>query len=114
MKSKHKAIELGSWMKKIGEAFNIKTDIVYSNMNQPLGNYAGLSCEVFEAIECLKGKGPNDLMEVTFELGSQLLLQSGAAKTLSEAIELQKNIIDSGKALKIFENSVETQGGRLE
>jgi len=113
MKSKHKAIELGSWMKKIGEAFNIKTDIIYSNMNQPLGNYAGLSCEVFEAIECLKGKGPNDLMEVTFELGSQLLLQSGVAKTLSEAIELQKNIIDSGKALKIFENSVETQGGRL-
>ena len=113
MKSKHKAIELGSWMKKIGEAFNIKTDIIYSNMNQPLGNYAGLSCEVFEAIECLKGKGPNDLMEVTFELGSQLLLQSGAAKTLPEAIELQRSIIDSGKALKIFENSVETQGGRL-
>jgi len=52
-------------------------------------------------------------MEVTFELGSQLLLQSGAAKTLSEAIKLQKNIIESGKALKIFENSVETQGGRL-
>ena len=113
MKSKHKAIELGSWMKKIGEAFNIKTDIVYSNMNQPLGNYAGLSCEVFEAIECLKGNGPNDLMEVTFELGSQLILQSGTAKTLSEAIKLQKNIIDSGKALKIFENSVRTQGGRL-
>ena len=114
MKSKHKAIELGSWMKKIGEAFNIKTDIIYSNMNQPLGNYAGLSCEVFEAIECLKGKGPNDLMEVTFELGSQLLLQSGAAKTLPKAVELQKNIIDSGNALKIFENSVKTQGGRLD
>ena len=113
MKSKHKAIELGSWMKKIGEAFNIKTDIIYSSMNQPLGNYAGLSCEVFEAIECLKGKGPNDLMEVTFELGSHLLLQSGTAKTLSEGIKLQKNIIDSGKALKVFENSVETQGGRL-
>ena len=113
MKSKHKAIELGSWMKKIGEAFNIKTDIIYSSMNQPLGNYAGLSCEVFEAIECLKGNGPNDLMEVTFELGSQLLLQSGTAKTSSEAIKLQKNVIDSGKALKIFESSVRTQGGRL-
>ena len=113
MKSKHKAIELGSWMKKIGEAFNIKTDIIYSSMNQPLGNYAGLSCEVFEAIECLKGNGPIDLMEVTFELGSQLLLQSGTAKTSSEAIKLQKNVIDSGKALKKFESSVRTQGGRL-
>ena len=113
MKSKDMAIELGSWMKKIGEAFNIKTDIIYSNMNQPLGNYAGLSCEVFEAIESLKGKGPNDLMEVTFELGSKLLIQSGVTKTFSKAIELQKSIIDSGKALRIFENSVETQGGRL-
>ena len=113
MKSKDMAIELGSWMKKIGEAFNIKTDIIYSNMNQPLGNYAGLSCEVFEAIECLKGKGPNDLMEVTFELGSKLLIQSGVTKTFSKAIELQKSIIDSGKALRMFENSVETQGGRL-
>ena len=113
MKSKDMAIELGSWMEKIGEAFNIKTDIIFSNMNQPLGNYAGLSCEVFEAIECLKGKGPNDLMEVTFELGSQLLIQSGVTKTFSKAIELQKSIIDSGKALRIFENSVETQGGRL-
>ncbi len=113
MKSKDMAIELGSWMKKIGETFNIKTDIIYSNMNQPLGNYAGLSCEVFEAIECLKGKGPNDLMEVTFKLGSKLLIQSGVTKTFSKAIELQKSIIDSGKALRIFENSVETQGGRL-
>jgi len=113
MKSKDMAIELGSWMSRIGEAFNIKTDIIYSNMNQPLGNYAGLSCEVFEAIECLKGKGPNDLMEVTFELGSQLLIQSGVTKTFSKAIELQKSMIDSGKALRIFENSVETQGGRL-
>ena len=113
MKSKDMAIELGSWMRRIGEAFNIKTDIIYSNMNQPLGNYAGLSCEVFEAIECLKGKGPNDLMEVTFELGSQLLIQSGVTKTFSKAIELQKSIIDSGKALRMFENSVETQGGRL-
>ena len=113
MKSKDMAIQLGSLMKKIGEAFNIKTDIIYSNMNQPLGNYAGLSCEVFEAIECLKGKGPNDLMEVTLELGSKLLIQSGVTKTFSKAIELQKSIIDSGKALRIFENSVETQGGRL-
>ena len=48
MKSKHKAIELGSLMKKIGEAFNIKTDIIYSSMNQPLGNFAGLSCEVLK------------------------------------------------------------------
>ena len=113
MKNNQKAIELGSWMKKIGKAFGIQTDIVRSNMDQPLGNYAGLSCEVFEAIECLKGRGPKDLMDVTFELGSRLLIQSGIVKTMPKAIELQNDILESGKALKVFENSVETQGGRL-
>ena len=82
-------------------------------MDQPLGNYGGLSCEVFEAIECLKGNGPSDLMDVTFELGSRLLIQSGIVKTMSKAIELQNDIINSGKALNVFENSVDTQGGRL-
>ena len=113
MKNNQKAIELGSWMKKIGKAFGIQTDIVRSNMDQPLGNYAGLSCEVFEALECLKGRGPKDLMDVTFELGSRLLIQSGIVKTMPKAIELQNDILESGKALKVFENSVETQGGRL-
>ena len=114
MKNHEQAIELGSWMKKIGEAFNIKTDIVYSNMEQPLGNYAGLSCEILEAINCLRGKGPEDLMNVTFELGSKLILQSGISKNGSEAIKLQKNIIKSGEGLKNFEDSVQDQGGRLE
>ena len=113
MKNNQKAIELGSWMKKIGKAFGIQTDIVRSNMDQPLGNYAGLSCEVFEAIDCLKGRGPKDLMDVTFELGSRLLIQSGIVKTIPMAIELQNDILESGKASKVFENSVEAQGGRL-
>jgi pyrimidine-nucleoside phosphorylase len=101
-------------MKKIGDAFDIKTDIVYSNMDQPLGNYAGLSCEILETIDCLKGKGPDDLMSVTFELGSKLILQSGLSKSKSDAIGLQTNIIESGEGLKKFENSVQNQGGRLD
>jgi len=114
MKSKDQAMELGSWMKKIGHAFGIKTDIAYTNMDQPLGNYAGLSCEILEAIDCLKGNGPNDLMDVTLELGAKLILQSGLASNKSSAIDLQTDIIRSGKGLKTFESSVETQGGKLD
>lgn len=114
MKTKEQAIELGSWMEKIGKAFNIKTDLTYTNMDQPLGRFAGLSCEIKEAIECLKGNGPDDLMAVTLELGSKLLLQSGAATSRSDAIDLQTEIINTGRGLKSFENSVETQGGRLD
>ena len=114
MKTKEEAIELGSWMEKIGKAFNIKTDLTYTNMDQPLGRFAGLSCEIKEAIECLKGNGTDDLMAVTLELGSKLLLQSGAATSRSDAIDLQTEIINTGRGLKSFENSVETQGGRLD
>ena len=114
MKTKEEAIELGSWMEKIGKAFNIKTDLTYTNMDQPLGRFSGLSCEIKEAIECLKGNGPDDLMAVTLELGSKLLLQSGAATSRSDAIDLQTEIINTGRGLKSFEDSVETQGGRLD
>ena len=114
MKTMEQAQELGRWMKKIGIAFNIKTDIVFTNMNQPLGRFAGLACEVQESINALKGNGPKDLMDVTFELGAKLLIQAKLAHHKDEAIQLQKSLIDSRKALASFETMVDTQGGRLD
>ena len=114
MKSIDQAKELGSWMKKIGNLFDIKTDIIFTNMNQPLGRYSGLACEVEESIECLKGNGSNDLIDITLELGSSLMIQSGLARDRNQAIDVQKDLIESGKALRSFEVSVATQGGKLE
>ena len=113
MKTKENGQNLGDWLKKIGSAFNIKTDVVYSNMNQPLGRYAGLSCEIQESIDCLKGKGPSDLIKITLELGSHLLIQSKLAKDKRTAYKILEEIIDNGKALKTFISSVEMQGGIL-
>ncbi|GIS73634.1 MAG: hypothetical protein CM1200mP10_32110 [Candidatus Neomarinimicrobiota bacterium] len=39
------------------------------------GRYAGLWCEVKEAINSLQSEGPEDTMAVTLELGSRLLIQ---------------------------------------
>jgi len=114
MKTMEQARNLGSWMKKIGAAFNIETDIIFTNMDQPLGRFAGLACEVQESIKALKGNGPKDLMEVTFELGAKLLVQTKLANHKDEAIQLQQSLIDSGKALAAFETMVDAQGGRLD
>ena len=114
MKSIDQAKELGSWMKKIGNLFDIKTDIIFTNMNQPLGRYSGLACEVEESIECLKGNGADDLIDITLELGSCLMIQSGLVRDRNQAIDVQKDLIESGKALRSFEVSVATQGGKLE
>ena len=114
MKTMEQARDLGSWMKKIGTAFNIETDIIFTNMDQPLGRFAGLACEVQESVKALKGNGPKDLMEVTFELGAKLLVQTKLANHKDEAIQLQQSLIDSGKALVAFETMVDAQGGRLD
>ena len=76
MKTKNKAYQLSKIMKKIAKSYGIKIDIIFSDMNQPLGRFAGLGCEVKEAIDCLKGNGSQDLVNNTFELCSCLLIQS--------------------------------------
>jgi pyrimidine-nucleoside phosphorylase len=106
-----KAVKLGDALQKIGESFNVKTDIVYSSMNQPLGNTAGMWCEIEESISTLKGEGPKDLMDLTYQLGSKLLVQAGITKSETAAIAIQENLIQSGKAYQKFEEFVHAQNG---
>ena len=68
--------ELAALIQDIAENFNIQSDIVFTSMNQPLGQFAGLWCEIKEAIDCLRDEGSNDTMKVTFALGTKLLLQA--------------------------------------
>jgi len=114
MKNIEDAQTLGRMLIRIGEHFGINTNVVFSNMNQPLGKTAGLWCEVQEAIDSLQGNGPDDTMEITFELGSHLLQQAKISNTRDEAISIQKSMIESGKAFDKFLEMVETQGGNSE
>ena len=114
MKTLKDAKILGSGLKKIGKAFNIDTDIVYTNMNQPLGRYAGLRCEILESIDCLNGNGPDDLMQITLELGSKILMQSKIAKNHQMAIEIMLKSIENRSALDKFKDIVSSQGGDID
>jgi pyrimidine-nucleoside phosphorylase len=111
MNTMDKAVKLGDALQKIGESFNVKTDIVYSSMNQPLGNTAGMWCEIEESISTLKGEGPKDLMDLTYQLGSKLLVQAGITKSETAAIAIQENLIQSGKAYQKFEEFIHSQNG---
>ncbi len=105
--------QLGNLLKYVGKKFNVTTNIVYSNMNQPLGRTAGMWCEINESIQALKGNGAIDLMDVVFELGSKLIIDSGLTDTPSQAIEMQRQSIDSGNAYNKFEEMVFNQGGYI-
>ena len=113
MKTIDQARSLGQILQKVGEAFHVKTDVVYSSMNQPLGRTAGLWCEMDESIAALKGDGAKDLMDVVFELGSKLLIQAGIIQSETAAVSMQENLIQSGKAYDKFEEMVSVQRGDL-
>ena len=113
MNTMEKAVPLGNMLKAVGEAFGVKTDVVYSSMHQPLGRTAGMWCEIAESIVALKGNGPKDLMDVVYELGAKLLIQAGVTRGETAAISIQENLIQSGKAYQKFEEMVHAQSGHL-
>ena len=106
MKTLQEAKVLANELKRIGQSFGIKTDIIFSNMSQPLGSYAGLQCEVLEALDCLRGKGPDDLVELSLELGSKIMIQSGLFKDSNESKIKMLEHLNNGKAFDKFEKMI--------
>jgi len=98
MKTLKDAEELAQTMIGIGSKMNRKVIAVITSMNEPLGQTIGNALEVKEAIETLNGNGPDDLTELCLELGSHMLVLGEVAKTQDEAVEILKQLINSGAA----------------
>jgi len=71
----------------------------------------GNALEVAEVIDVLRGKGPDDLRELCFELAGWMLYLGGAAASVTEGKTQSEKLIASGKALETFRKMVELQGG---
>lgn len=108
------ALELAKTMVEIGEGAGKRMVSLITSMEQPLGFAVGNSIEVIEAVETLKGKGPRDLTNLCFELGANMLVISGLAKTVDEGKKKLEESIKSGAALAKFKEFVESQGGNSE
>jgi len=111
MKTVEDAVKLGHTMIDIGVQMGRKVITVLTDMEQPLGNAIGNALEVQEAIDTLKGHGPEDFVELCLELGGRMLVLGKVAKNHDEAVKTLKNLISSGKALEKFRTFVESQGG---
>jgi pyrimidine-nucleoside phosphorylase len=106
-----RAIELATTMIAIGEARGCPTVALLTAMDRPLGRACGHSLEVEEALEGLQGRGPDDLMAVTYALGVEMLLLVGAVKSRADARRKLEESVNSGRALETFGRIVEAQGG---
>ncbi|MBL9214647.1 MAG: thymidine phosphorylase [Opitutaceae bacterium] len=111
MKRKEDALALARAMVDVGKAAGKPVRAQLTAMNQPLGRAAGHTTEVIESIECLRGRGPSDLMAVTYALTGQMLLLGGAARDLPEAQRKMEAAIASGDALEKFRQMCTAQGG---
>ncbi len=80
---------------------------VLSNMDQPLGRMVGNSLEVIEAIECLKGHGPEDLEQLSVCIASEMLEIAGISV---DRFKVREAIV-SKEALKVFKKFIKAQGG---
>lgn len=111
MKTDEDAFELAKKMVAIGKHANVKTMAVVSDMDQPLGRAVGNAIEVKEAIETLKGNGPEDLRELCLTLGSYMVSFAGKASSADEARSMLEKSIESGKALDKLAEFIKAQGG---
>ncbi|MBB4823818.1 pyrimidine-nucleoside phosphorylase [Sporosarcina luteola] len=114
MKTLEDAEKLAAAMVAIGKQVGRQTMAVISDMNQPLGYAIGNALEVKEAIETLRGNGPDDLTELCLVLGSKMMIAGGKATTTEEATSMLKEVIESGTALELFSKMIAAQGGNAE
>ena len=97
-------------MVNIGKLCGRNIAALITNMDTPLGYAIGNSLEVCEAIEVLRGGGPEDLRTVCIELATamvRLALDLGE----SEARERVLDSLSSGAALATLRTWIDSQGG---
>jgi pyrimidine-nucleoside phosphorylase len=111
MKTIDDSRELAKAMVGIGNNVGRRTMAVISDMSQPLGFAIGNALEVKEAIDTLKGEGPEDLTELCLTLGSHMVYLAEKASSLAEARTMLENVIKDGTALEKFKVFLSSQGG---
>ncbi|PYO90281.1 MAG: thymidine phosphorylase [Gemmatimonadetes bacterium] len=106
-----RGLELAKTMIALGEDRGCPTVALITAMDRPLGRACGNVLETEEAILALRGEGPPDLLEVTYALGVEMLIQGGIEKNTKKARKKLETSIESGLAAEKFEQIIEAQGG---
>jgi len=105
------AIKLAELMVEIGKQVGRKTVAILSDMNQPLGQAVGNSLELQEALETLRGGGPEDFREHCLVISGHMLALGGLVKDETRGKKMAEEALVAGKSLARFRDLVQAQGG---
>lgn len=111
MQTQQEAEALAKYMVEIGHADGKETMALITDMSQPLGNAVGNSLEVIEAIEVLKGNGPEDITTLSVELAGMMVYLSKITDNPEEGKVLANKALAEGHALNKFREFIKGQGG---
>ncbi|PID82720.1 MAG: thymidine phosphorylase [Clostridiales bacterium] len=111
MKDRESAKKLAKAMINIGESMDKSVSAFITDMSTPLGYAIGNSLEVIEAIETLKGNGPEDLTTLSIEIASEIVRLSKKDLSFEEAKKLVISNLENKNALKKLEDMIYNQGG---
>jgi pyrimidine-nucleoside phosphorylase len=108
------AKQLAKSLIRIGENAGKKTVAYITDMNNPLGCTVGNWLEIEECLDCLQGKGPDDLMEVTYQLAGAMIYLGNKTESVETGIKMSRDLIENGKAWDKFLEIVRSQEGDTE
>ncbi len=111
MKTVDQARELAATMVEVGRRAGRRMAALITDMNQPLGRAAGNAVEVREAIDVLRGEGPEDVVDLTLELGAWMLRLTGVDADRAAARARLQRHLESGRALERFAEMIRLHGG---
>ena len=104
---------LAESMVAVGHGAGMNTSALLTDMSVPLAWSAGNAVEVDEAVSYLRNDGPRHprLDEVVMSLGAKLLVQAEVHDTNASAQRQLRQVLDNGRALELFAQSVAQMGG---
>lgn len=111
MKNIDDARALAETMVRIGNGRGTAVTAVLTDMTQPLGREIGNASEIAESVEVLRGEGPDDLTEITYRLGEDMLLMGGITDDRDDARSRLEQTVSSGAAFEKLIEVVVAQGG---
>lgn len=93
---------LATEMVSIGKNIGRNVIALITNMDEPLGLNIGNSLEVEEAVEILKGNVTGRLLDVSIELGANMLVLGKKAENIDQARQMLLEKIKNGEGYKKF------------
>ncbi|MGE0105267.1 MAG: thymidine phosphorylase [Blastocatellales bacterium] len=105
------ARKLAEMLAATGRGMGKRVVALVTDMNQPLGRWAGNAVETREAIEMLQGRLDGDFAELSIELAARMLEVGGVESDLDAARFRAVEAVTSGRALEKLRRVIELQGG---